>query len=91
VIPFEPTITNLEPVLTVVLPEVFPPVDTPSERFWFVASSVTVVAPAAVPSERETMLVPTSTNLDPVFTVVLPAVFPPVDTPIESTSWVCTV
>jgi hypothetical protein len=32
VIPFVPTITNREPVLTVVFPRVFPPVETPIER-----------------------------------------------------------
>jgi hypothetical protein len=36
---FPPANTSLEPVLTVVFPDVFPTFDTPAERFWLVAST----------------------------------------------------
>jgi hypothetical protein len=70
--------------LTVVSPEVFPPVETPIERACAAPPErVTVVAPAAVACEAVMSPDPTITNLDPVETAVLPAVFPPVETPME--------
>ena len=93
VIPLVPTITKREPVLTVVFPRVFPPVETPTESTPCVCTVCVpeiemVDAPAAVACESEMSPSPTNTMREPVLTVVLPAVFPPVETPALRIPWV---
>ena len=94
----EPTNTSRDPVETWVLPAVFPPVETPAERnppcvctVCAGAEMEMVDAPAAVACESDTSPRPTSTILEPVFTVVLPAVLPPVETPMDRMPWVWVV
>ena len=94
---FVPTNTSLDPVLTVVFPAVFPPVETPAEStpcvctVWAGAEMEIVEAPAAVACERVISPAPASTIREPVFTVVWPAVLPPLETPALSIPWVCVV